>query len=69
MGYLKDGRWVETEDWSNHFQREIDAETMRLYREQYDGRNPDTLSSWELDQVRTKAGINIQERRRGRLVE
>ena len=63
MGYLKDGRWVETEDWSNHLQREIDEETTRLYRERYGGRNPDTLSSWELDQVKTKAGQNIMKRR------
>ncbi len=69
MGYLKDGRWVEIEDYSNSLQREVGEETMRLYRERYGGRNPDTLSSWELDQVRTQAGIRVQERRRGRLVE
>ena len=63
MGYLKDGRWVETEDHSNTFQREIYEETMRLYHEKYGGRNPDTLSSWELDQVKTRAGQNVMKRR------
>ena len=65
MGYLKDGRWIETEDYGDRLQRDINEETMKLYRERYGGRNPDTLSSWELDQIKTKAGQNVMKKRGG----
>ena len=63
MGYISDGQFITTEDYGNRLQQEIAEETMRLYRDWYGNRNPDTLSSWELDQVKTKAAQAVMKRR------
>lgn len=49
--------------------REISEEARRLYRNKYGKRNPATLSRLELDDIKTKAGKRVQDRRKGRLVE
>jgi len=49
--------------------KEIGKEAKRLYRNRYGKRNPNTLSTQELDDVKTEAGKRIQDRRKGRLVE
>lgn len=49
--------------------KEINAEARRLYRDRYGRRSPDTLSTLELDAIKTEAGKRVQERRKGRLVE
>jgi len=48
--------------------REIDDETKKLYQDRYGKRNPDTISTWDLNQIRTEAGRRVQDRRKGRLV-
>ena len=49
--------------------KEINTESMKLYHDRYGNRNPNTLSTLELDQVKTDAGKRVQDRRKGRLVE
>ena len=48
---------------------EIDFESKKLYAKRYGKRNPNTLSSRELEVIRHDAAIRVQDRRKGRLVE
>jgi len=48
--------------------REISEEAKKLYRDRYGKRNPNTLSTQELDDITTEAGKRVQDRRKGRLV-
>jgi len=48
--------------------REIEEEARKLYHDRYGRRNPATLSTWDLDQIKTEAGKRVQDRRKGRLV-
>lgn len=64
MGWLSNGRYHMTDDYGTGIQYEIVEEAKRLYREKYGKRNPETLSTLELDQIKTEAGKRVQERRR-----
>jgi len=57
-----------TRDNESGLVREIMAEAEKLYQDRYGKRSPDTLSTQELDDVKTEAGKRVQERRKGRLV-
>ena len=48
--------------------KEIHEEAKKLYRIRYGKRSPDTISTWDLDQIMTEAGKRVQDRRKGRLV-
>ena len=48
--------------------REIEGEAKKLYRDRYGSRNPHTLSTLELDAVKTEAGKRIQDKRKGKLI-
>jgi len=48
--------------------REINEEARKLYHDRYGKRSPATLSTLELDAIKTEAGKRIQERRKGRVI-
>lgn len=48
--------------------KEIAQEFGRLYHNKYGNRNPTTLSTLELDQLKTEAGKRVQDKRKGRLI-
>ena len=64
MGYLSKGKYHQTENYGKNLQEEIDEETKRLYYGRYGKRNPDTLSTLELDKIRIEAAQIVQRRRR-----
>ena len=45
--------------------RQINEEFNRLYKARYGRRNPNTLSTLELDQIKTEAGQRVNKRRGG----
>ena len=49
--------------------KEIAAEVDRLYKKKYGRRNPDTLSTKEIEAINHEAGVRVQDRRKGRMVE
>lgn len=67
-GWLSDGKYHIIEDYGYGIQHQIAEEAKRLYYERYGKRNPATLSTLELDEIKTEAGKRVQERRKGRLV-
>ena len=48
--------------------RGIDEEAKKLYRDRYGKRNPNTLSTQELDDITNEAGKRVQDKRKGRLI-
>jgi len=55
-----------SEDYGKRLQQEIDEEAKRLYRDKYGKRNPDTLSSMELDSIKIEAARKVIKRRIGK---
>lgn len=50
----------------SRLKKEINDEARKLYRDRYGKRNPATLSTQELDDIKTEAGKIVQKRRKGR---
>ena len=63
MGWLSEGKFIMMEDYGYGLQYQIAEEARRLYYNRYGKRNPNTLSTLELDRIKTEAGQIIQGRR------
>jgi len=68
MGYIRDGEFIQSQDWKGKLMREIEEETKRVYEYRYGNRDPATLSTKELEAVSHEAQVRVQDRRRGRLI-
>lgn len=55
--------YIHTEDYGAGLVREVDKIAEELYRKKYGKRNPATLSSLELDQIKTEAWQIVNKRR------
>jgi len=64
MGYLSNGQFIQSDDYGRGLQEEILREARQIYRDWYGKRSVDTLSTMELDRVKTEAGKRVMRRRR-----
>jgi len=62
------GRVHITRDDQLRLAKEIDHEAKKLHRDRYGKRNPNTLSTQELDDITNEAGKRVQDKRKGRLI-